>query len=72
MHINWQLRRPYLPAMARWFTDVPRLACAAVRSGPAGVRLKRYIAIGEQVGWEIAISVFAAERWKEIKEAWHG
>jgi hypothetical protein len=32
---------------------------------------KRYIAIGEQAGWQLAVSAFAAEAWKEIKEAWH-
>jgi hypothetical protein len=33
---------------------------------------KQYIKLGEQAGWEVAVSAFAAEAWEEIKEAWHG
>jgi uncharacterized DUF497 family protein len=70
MHFKWQLGRPYF--YHPWHdADLSRLAGTVVRVARAGVRVKRYIAIGEQAGWKVAISVFTAEGSKEIKEAWH-
>jgi hypothetical protein len=73
MHFKWQLGRPYfyhpwhdgLPTFRDWLVLLFGLLVLAFA-------FKRYIAIGEQAGWKVAISVFTAEGSKEIKEAWHG
>jgi hypothetical protein len=73
MHINWHLRRPYF--YPPWHGGLPtfrdRLALLFGLLVLA-FAFKRYIAIGEQGGWQLAASAFAAEAWKENKEDWHG
>ena len=72
-HFKWQLARPYLyhpwhdglPTFRDWLALLFGLLMLAFA-------FKRYIAIGEQAGWEVARMEFAAEAWKEIKEAWRG
>ena len=73
MHFKWQFARPYLyhpwhdglPTFRDWIALLFGLLVLAFA-------FKRYIAIGEQAGWEVAGMAFAAEAWKEIKVAWHG
>jgi hypothetical protein len=73
MHFKWQLGRPYfyhpwhdgLPTFRDWVAVLFGLLVLIFAS-------RQYIELGERAGWEVAISAFAAEAWKEMKEAWHG
>jgi hypothetical protein len=71
--ITWRIGRPYfyhpwhdgLPTFRDWLA---LLFGAAVLV----VAFRQYIEIGERAGWQVAVSAFAGEAWKEIKESWHG
>jgi hypothetical protein len=73
LHIKWQLGRAYfyhpwhdgLPTFRDWLALIFGAAVIIVA-------FRQYIELGEQAGWQIAVSAFAAEAWKEIKESWHG
>jgi hypothetical protein len=73
MHFKWQLGRAYfyppwhdgLPTFRDWLALLFGLLVMAFA-------FKRYIQLGEQAGWEVAVAALAAEAWKEIREAWHG
>jgi hypothetical protein len=70
-HFKWCIGRPYFHPP--WHSGLPTSRdCIALLFGlmVLAFAFKQYIKLGEQAGWEVAVSDFAA--WKEIKEAWHG
>jgi hypothetical protein len=71
VHITWHIGRPYIhrpfhPGLPTW-ADWKLLLCGLVI---LAFGLSHWIVIGEYYGWRVAVSTFAAEAVKEIKESW--